>query len=246
MTYLAQLREGGASPATRNGRLAALNAVVDRARFLGCCGWAIEVPYAKVRRGREVRGPALAAIHVMLDACDAATPRGARDGLIVWLLYGLGLRREEASTLDLEHVERDKEGRPVALWVLGKQREERERLALPEPVREALSAWLIHRGDAAGPLIRNLDRARKGTGRLTGHGVWRAVTVLGRRCGIAGVRPHGFRHAAITAALDATNGDVRKVQQFSRHADPRTVMLYDDARHDYQGEVASLVVARLR
>jgi hypothetical protein len=55
------------------------------------------------------------------------------------------------------------------------------------------------------------------------------------------VRPHGFRHHAITRALDLTSGDLRRVQRFSRHRDPRTVLRYDDNRRDLGGEVASLV-----
>ena len=50
-----------------------------------------------------------------------------------------------------------------------------------------------------------------------------------------------LRHEAITRALDKTNGDVRTVQRFSRHADPRTLLLYDDHRLDQAGDVARLV-----
>ncbi len=42
--------------------------------------------------------------------------------------------------------------------------------------------------------------------------------------------PHKLRHSAITAALDATGGDVRRVQRLSRHARLETVMVYDDNR----------------
>ena len=42
-------------------------------------------------------------------------------------------------------------------------------------------------------------------------------------------RPHGLRHQGITRLLDLVNGDVRKVQRFSRHAKIETVMRYDDA-----------------
>jgi len=45
-------------------------------------------------------------------------------------------------------------------------------------------------------------------------------------------------HAAVTAALDLTNGNIRTVQFFSGHADPQTVMKYDDNRLDLAGDVA--------
>ena len=44
-------------------------------------------------------------------------------------------------------------------------------------------------------------------------------------------RPHTFRHAFITAALDAgVPPNMRDVQEAASHADPRTTMRYDRAR----------------
>ncbi len=45
----------------------------------------------------------------------------------------------------------------------------------------------------------------------------------------------------ITAALDATDGNIRKVQKLSRHADPRTLMIYDDNRNQDQQELSGLL-----
>ena len=55
------------------------------------------------------------------------------------------------------------------------------------------------------------------------------------------ISPHRIRHSAITAALDATNGDARKVQKLSRHRNLNTLMIYDDNRHQHQAEVTSLL-----
>ena len=38
--------------------------------------------------------------------------------------------------------------------------------------------------------------------------------------------PHRIRHSVITAALGATDGDVRKVQKLSRHKNLNTLMVY--------------------
>jgi len=59
------------------------------------------------------------------------------------------------------------------------------------------------------------------------------------------VRPHGLRHAAITDALDLTNGNVREVQRFSRHKDMRVVNAYDDNRTDMAEKVAWMVAANV-
>jgi integrase/recombinase XerC len=66
------------------------------------------------------------------------------------------------------------------------------------------------------------------------------VSKLGGAVGLV-TRPHGLRHAAITAALDKTNGNTRMVQRFSRHKKLETLGLYDDNRQDLGGEVARLV-----
>jgi integrase/recombinase XerC len=137
--------------------------------------------------------------------------------------------------LDIEHV-RLQEG---TIEILGKGRAQRERLTLPRPTRDALREWLQVRGSLDGPLFVNFDRAAKGK-RLTGTSVYRLVRNIGRNLGLT-VRPHGLRHAAITAALDLTAGDIRAVQKFSRHRDLKVLTVYDDTRRDLGGEVARRV-----
>jgi site-specific recombinase XerD len=44
------------------------------------------------------------------------------------------------------------------------------------------------------------------------------------------ISPHSLRHSFITAALDA-GVQLRDVQDAASHADPRTTMRYDRARH---------------
>jgi integrase/recombinase XerC len=112
-------------------------------------------------------------------------------------------------------------------------------LTLPEPTKTALETWLSVRGMEDGPLFVNFDRASKGQ-RLTGRSVARVLGVLGNAVGLT-VRPHGLRHAAITAALDLTNGNFRMAQRFSRHRDSRVLGRYDDNRQDLGGEVARKV-----
>jgi len=118
-------------------------------------------------------------------------------------------------------------------------------LTLPEEVQTALKSWLEQRGTAPGPLFFRQDHARKGpsaagngNGRLTGQAVRLIIGRISQRAIGRRVKPHGLRHASITAALDLTNGNIRTVQSFSGHADPQTVMKYDDNRLDLAGDVA--------
>jgi integrase/recombinase XerC len=237
VSYRADLVASGLAAATVNRRLAALRSMVKLARTFGVVSWALEVPNVKAQPYRDTRGPGRGGFRRLLDELEQSSARAkvARDRALLHLLYDLALRRNEAVSLDLEHLDLD----AATVSVLGKGRTERVALTLPEPTLCALRAWLELRGTEPGPLFLNMDRACKG-GRLTGRSVARVVGELGRSIGIR-VRPHGLRHAAITEALDLTRGDVRAVQKFSRHHDLRTLTVYDDNRRDLAGEVAKLV-----
>jgi integrase/recombinase XerC len=237
LAYRASLVSRDLSANTINNRLAALRSLVKLARTLGLIGWTIDVGSVKAKPYRDTAGCGADGYRRLLEHLDGrGDPKSARDRAIIRLLFERALRRGEVASLDIEHVDLD----AGTIGVLGKGSTERELLTLPEPTSRALSDWLAIRGPAPGPLFTNLDRARKGTGRLTGAGIWAIVTTLGEATGQT-VRPHGLRHAAITTALDATRGDVRAVQKFSRHAKMDTVLVYDDARRDIGGDVAKLV-----
>lgn len=234
-----KLVESGAAPATVNSRLGALRSLVRLARMQGLVAWQLEVENVRADRQRDMRGPGRRGVRALLaEVAGATTPMGLRDRALIRVLADLALRRGEAVGLDLEHVDLD----GGVVLVLGKGRSGRVPLTLPEPTQAALTDWIAARGDHPGPLFIGFGRGRVGT-RLTGASVARIVRRLGEAAGIGHVRPHGLRHAAITQALELTRGDIRAVQRFSRHADPRTLLLYDDSRQDKAGEVARLVAA---
>jgi integrase/recombinase XerC len=188
---------------------------------------------------RDTRGPGTDGVRRLLDQAGAhrCAVHTARDVALVRLMFDLGLRRESIVSLDLEHLDLES-GR---ISVLLKGHTQRTSRTLPQQTRDAIQAWLRHRGDQPGALFTNFDRAGKGQ-RLTGRSLHRIVQRLGADLGMS-VLPHGLRHSAITAALDATNGNVRAVQKFAGHADVRVVERYDDARQDLAGLVAKKVAA---
>ena len=238
LAYRANLGDRQLAPATVNRRLAALRSLVKLARVIGLVSWALEVPGLAAQAYRDTRGPGLRGVRRLLRATAARRDaKGLRDHAIVRLLFDLGLRRAEVAALELGDMDLEQ----ATLAVLGKGRTAKERLSLPEPTQQALRGWLGARGTEAGPLFRNCDRAKKG-GRLTSTSVYRMVRALGTAVGLS-VRPHGLRHAAITAALDLT-GDLRAVQRFSRHKDVRVLTVYDDNRADLGGDVARRVAAQ--
>ena len=241
LAYRAHLLERGLAPATVNRRLAALRSLVKLARTLGLVPWTLDVPAVKGEGYRDTRGPGVEGVRKLLGAlADRQDAKGLRDRVIIRLLFDLALRRAEVVALDVEDV--DLAAGTVA--VLGKGRREKLVRTLPDATRAVLADWLAIRGTAPGPLLVNADRARKCASGLTTTSVYRVVRALGAGVGLT-VRPHALRHSAITAALELTGGDVRKVQRFSRHSDVRVLQRYDDNREDLAGEVAREVAATL-
>lgn len=242
LLYRHQLKERGLQPTTINRRLAALRSLVKLARTVGLVSWALEVQNEKVVPYRDTAGPGLSGLRLLLGQLEGHEDRkSVRDQAIVRLLYDLALRVSEVASLDREDV--DLEAGRVA--VCGKGRSQQETLSVPTPTQSALAAWVELRGPDPGPLFPNVDRAGKGSGRITRQGIHALVQKLGQQAGIR-VWPHGLRHTAITEACKAAqaNGlDLEEVLDFSRHADVRTLMVYRDRERNVQGRLATLVAA---
>lgn len=234
------------APATIALRLAALRWAIRTARAAGAISWTLNVRSPKVRSHRDTRGPGLPAARRMLRVAQAQGGVVAtRDVALLSLLLILGLRRREVVELNVEHFEPD----GARLSVRGKGHQDREWLTTPAILRDRLVEYLAGRGVVLpnAPLIASVDRARRRRdGRMTASAIFRRVRVLAREAGVVGlVSPHRLRHTAITVALDAMRGDVRRVRQFSRHAKVETVLAYDDQRTDAAGEIAGVVAGAL-
>ncbi|MGI8607858.1 MAG: tyrosine-type recombinase/integrase [Candidatus Dormibacteria bacterium] len=236
--YKAHLMERGLSAATVNRRLAALRSLCRMAGMFALIPWRLEVENLAAEPYRDTKGPGRDGYRRLMAPLDGlTTAKACRDRALLRLLYDLALRRGEVLALDLADLDLE----AGTLAVLGKGRTGKVKLTLPEPTKAALGEWLRARGAGAGPLFTNFDRAAKGE-RLRASSLYRLVRSYGAAVGLQ-VRPHGLRHAAITEALDATHGDTRAVQRFSRHKDLRILSVYDDNRADMAGDVARLVAA---
>lgn len=238
LSYRADLLRRGLQPASVNRRLAALRSFVKLANTLGIVGWELAVRNERTTPFRDTRGPNLHSVRRLLAAVSRRTDsQGIRDFALLRLLYDLALRRQEVVTLDVAHLALDR----FSVSVLRKGQSERQPLTLPPATASALARWLEVRGTHDGALFLNFDRARKG-GRITGTSINRIVQRWGHRIGVR-LTVHQLRHAAITHALDATNGDVRAVARFSGHKKIETLLIYDDNRRDLGGDISRIISA---
>lgn len=237
--YKNNLTERGLSPATVNRRLAALRSIVALAKKFGLVSWTLDVDNVKHENYRNTAGPGESGYRKMLQAAkDRQDRKGIRDIAILRLLHDLGLRRGEIVNLDMKHV--DLESGKIS--VLGKGKKQRQELDLPDSTLQTLINWIKVRGNQPGPLFVTLHHGYQDElKRITGCGIGYICRQYGRETGVKNCNPHALRHTAITKALDKTNGNVRAVQRFSRHAKLDTLMIYDDNRKNLAKEVADLV-----
>jgi integrase/recombinase XerC len=242
LKYKAALFNRGLSEATVNRRLAAVRALVSKGRALGIASFTLEdVKGEKVAKYRDTTGIDPETFKRVLIWCDRNTLMGKRDYALLRLLWGNALRRNEVSQLNIG----DFDPNAKTLKILGKGRGTQiETIDLGEGTVEAIAIWLeASRGTRPddAPLFTSLDFYNSGH-RLTGDGLRKIVVRLCEKAGIKKVMsPHRIRHSAITAALDATDGNVRKVQKLSRHRQLDTLMIYDDNRGKDQAEVTGLL-----
>jgi len=227
--------------ATANQHLSALRGVLKECWRLGTVTAedyhrAADVPTVRgsvLPRGRALRQGELRAV---FGACqDDPSPLAIRDGAILAVLYGAGVRRAEAAALDLEDVDRE----AGALRVRGKGN--KERLAyVRHGAKEALDDWLALRGLEPGPLFWPVTKGGKlHCRRLSAQAMLYVTRRRGQEAGVAHFSPHDLRRSFISDLLDA-GADLSTVQKLAGHAQVQTT-----ARYDRRGEVAKQQAADL-
>ena len=250
LSYKAKLIAKGLKEATVNRRISAIKSLTTMGRKLGVCNYTLEsVKGEKIKAYRDTTGvdketftKVLAIPDELKDTiyCQRSQLKAARDYALLRLLWGNALRRGEISATNIN----DFDTVANTLSILGKGRgTQKETIALSSKTAIAISEWLIARGTAPAdaPLFIAIDNANYG-GRLGGDGIYTIVDRLCKKAGISKkMSPHRIRHSSITAALDATDGNVRKVQKLSRHASIDTLITYDDNRKNYQSEITEIL-----
>jgi integrase/recombinase XerC len=242
--YKGLLIKSGLKEATINRRLAAVKSLAKYARKVGHCNYALEdVSGEKTKSYRDTSGISQEEFKKVLASVDRNTQSGKRDFAILLLLWTNALRRGEISKLLVEDFDYGSR----SLWILGKGKgTSKERVEIPKATAEAIACWLATRKPSTltgknTPLFVALDFYYTGHG-LTGDMISKLVQ---RYCKLAGITKkmsaHRIRHSSITSALDATDGNIRKVQKLSRHSKVETVMIYDDNRNEAQGEISDLL-----
>jgi integrase/recombinase XerD len=155
------------------------------------------------------------------------SPKGKRDRAAVALLFGCGLRRVEAVSLNLDDVCETEVGPSVTVQK-GKGNKSRV-VPVPETVWPFLVAWREERGEEPGPFLTPVYTSKYATTiaieRLGCNGLHRALVKLQREAGVRKLTSHDFRRTWISTML--ATSDVVTVQQLAGHASCATTASYD-------------------
>ena len=166
----------------------------------------------------------------VLASIETDTEEGLRNYAILSLMVTGGLRTIEVSRAnvgDLRTV-----GENTVLFIQGKGREEKtEYIKISAPVEKAIRTYLKEREFTTEeqPLFTSTSNNSKGK-RITTRTVSAVVKNAFKNAGYDSNRltAHSLRHTAITLALLAGR-DITEVQQFARHANLNTTMIYNHA-----------------
>ncbi len=240
-SYLCHLRDVlNRAPSTINVALSAIKSLVNYASLIGKCDYSLsEIKSEKTITYRDTSGVDVLCIKNLLKANDTNTLVGLRNHVILTLFWELGLRRCEVIRLNIGDIDL----KHKRLSILGKGRNQTELMSLSDKAVNLLSQWLNRSGnrDKNDPVFIALDKSSYGK-RIGSVTVWKIVKEAGEMANLdKPLSPHKIRHSTITAALDATNGDYRRVQKLSRHKNIQTLTVYDDNRRDDQGELTKLL-----
>ncbi len=239
--YKGELVTKGLKSATINRRLAAIKSLVAFSYNCGHCEFMLEaVKGEKLSAYRDTTGIDPEAFKRVLGGIDRETVKGVRDYALLILLWSNALRRSEVSKANIGDFD------PVTktLRIFGKGRgNQSEIVSLGSGTVNAIEAWLSARGEVAtDKSLFESDNSGYRDGRLCPQAIY---DIVKSRCQSAGITkpmsPHRIRHSSITAALEATGGDVRRVQKLSRHSSLNTLLIYDDNRKNHQGEVTDIL-----
>ena len=182
----------------------------------------------------------------VLASIDRSTIQGKRDYAMLALMITGGLRTIEVSRADIQDIRTV--GDDSALFIQGKGRDEKEEyVKIQPPVEDAIREYLKARGlaDMSDPLFASTSNNSKG-GRLTTRSVSGIVKDRLVAAGYDSSRltAHSLRHTAVTLSL-LGGEDLQKVQQFARHSNLATTMIYahnlDRAKNKCEATIANAI-----
>jgi integrase len=216
------------APSTINVRLSAVRKLVAEARKNGLIGVEDAASLSEVSNIRQ-QGTRLGnwltreQAKELLAVPDRSTLKGKRDYVILALLVGCALRRQELATLDVETIQL-REGRWVLADLEGKGRRIRT-VAVPVWVKQGVNAWMTAAGIEAGRLLRSIAKGGKVGESLGDWAVWSVVEQSAKEIGIERFGAHDLRRTCAKLCRKS-GGDLEQIKFLLGHSSIQTTERY--------------------
>jgi integrase len=195
------------SPSTINVRLSAVRKLVSEARRNGIIGLEEAdslsgVPNIRQQGTRLGNWLTREQARELLAVPDRETLKGKRDYVIVSILVGCALRREELASLDVGTIQL-RENRWVLADLEGKGRRVRT-VAIPIWVKQGIDVWMEAAEIKDGKLLRAVSKGGSVKTSMSGWAVWSVVEQAAKVIGIERFGAHDLRRTC--AKLCRKNG----------------------------------------
>jgi len=224
------------SPSTINVRLSAVRKLVGEARRNNLIGQEesatlTDVPNISQKGSRLGNWLTREQAKELLAVPDRSTLKGKRDYVILALLVGCALRRNELAELDVETIQQ-REGRWVLADLEGKGRRIRT-VAIPIWVKHGINAWMTAAGIEDGRLLRSVSKGGKVGESLSDWAVWSVVEQSSKQIGIEHFGAHDLRRTC--AKLCRKNGgDLEQIKFLLGHSSIQTTERYLGSEQDIE------------
>jgi integrase len=225
------------SPSTINVRLSAVRKMIGEARKNGMLGaeeaaTLTDVPNISQKGTRLGNWLTREQAKELLAIPDRSTLKGKRDYVILALLVGCALRRNELAELDVETIQQ-REGRWVLADLEGKGRRIRT-VAVPIWVKQGIDAWMTAAGIEDGRLLRSVSKSGKvNRDTLSDWAIWSVVEQSSQQIGIEHFGAHDLRRTC--AKLCRKNGgDLEQIKFLLGHSSIQTTERYLGSEQDIE------------
>lgn len=173
---------------------------------------------------------------------DRTTLHGMRDYIVLAVLLGAGLRRDELVNLTFDTLKQQpaKNGMRDVLSVTGKGGKRRV-IPISTKLAYHLREWRKITGDAPeGRIARSINKSGVINGSLSAFAVHKIVRLYGAQIGIPGLDAHDLRRTFARLGYDA-GVPVEQISRLLGHADVRTTMLYLGIDIDIESSVSDFI-----
>jgi integrase len=216
---------GAHSPSTVNVRLSAVRKLVGEAKRNNMMGSKraaslTDIPNIRPRGIRLDNWLSHEQTKELLAVPDRVTLKGKRNYVILALLVGCALRRNELAKLDVATIQL-RERRWVLAELEGKGRRIRT-VALPIWVKQGIDAWMTAAGIEDGRLLRSISKSGKiNSGTLSDWAVSSVVGQSSKQIGIEGFGANDLRRTCAKLCRKS-GGDLEQIKFMLGHSSIQT------------------------